>query len=114
MSLADRVALTSGPWLDNQPVGGWKEPFTSCLLMPTMISASIWFPIYSMLSAYYCIDRHPVLKSLVTLDAIGIRQLLLIYSLYTLSTACNIANVKVREASVFMLWSKLSPAREGG
>jgi hypothetical protein len=36
------------------------------LLMPTVISVSIWLPVSSVLSACYCLDRHCALKSLVT------------------------------------------------
>src|SRR5271155_1038038 len=34
--------------------------------MPTVISVSTWLPVPSMLSACYCLERHCVLKSLVT------------------------------------------------
>jgi hypothetical protein len=36
------------------------------LLMPTVVSVSIWLPVSSVFSACYCLDRHCVLKSLVT------------------------------------------------
>jgi hypothetical protein len=37
--------------------------------MSTMISVSIWLPASSVLSACYCLDRHCVLKSLVTSES---------------------------------------------
>ena len=47
------------------------------LLKPTVISLSMWLHVFSVLSACYCLDKHCVLKSLVTpeYDRI-IRQLL--------------------------------------
>lgn len=74
--------------------------------MSTMISASIWFSVSSVLSAYYCLDRHPVLKPLVTPRHDENKTVASNLFYVRLSAARNIANVKVHEARVFMLWPK--------
>jgi hypothetical protein len=56
--------------VENRPrVGCYSKLLTEAywsLFMHTVISVSIWFPVSSVLSACYCLDRHCVLKSLVT------------------------------------------------
>jgi hypothetical protein len=71
--------------------------------MSTTILASIWFSVSSVLSAYYCLDRHPVLKPLVTPRHDTNKTVASNLFYVRLSAARNIANVKVREARVFMI-----------
>ena len=53
--------------------------------MSAMISVSIWLPGFWLLSACYCLDRHYVLKSLVTseYDGIAISSASTTNSMYT-------------------------------
>jgi hypothetical protein len=45
--------------------------------MPTMVSVSIWLPVSSVLSAYYCLGRHHVLSLSLPITGVWGAQVLL-------------------------------------